>query len=263
MTVRRWHGLASRAWLVFAVLLLCPSLVLAQKDDPGGVTPQSTGCSPNPCPARASLGFLTRPPEVVAPETGNYSYQVNVTNIGDVSAVFQMICGASSNQLPCVSTLPSSTTIGAGATKVVTVTFRSLGLGTVLHRITARPEIGVPDTAFALVKVDGPSITTHAWPLDHGELAAGDTLKMVYSHPSGINTASVKLLIDGRDSTNRAGNTITSTSLKATGLNLSVGEHSWKSFVCAANGRCDSLSTSFVTDAPPRVWVLEDWKSVV
>ena len=251
-----FHGRRVLVLALVAMLVCTFAPLAAHAQGRPGPSPQSTGCTPNPCPPRASVSFTTLPPTSVAPESGNFSYQLLVVNIGDQTGAFDMQCSASTNQLPCVSTVPASFSLARGASQTVIVTFRSLGLGKVLHKIKAVADFGKSDSAMAFVTVTGPTFLKHANPLDRGPLAIGDTLRATYSHPSGINTASFKLFLDGRDSTSRA--TVTSTKYEATTLRMQVGTHTWTTYGCASNGRCDSLTTTFSASEVPPTFALDD-----
>lgn len=261
MPVQRPSVLLS-AVLTLALVMLTPGRILsAQEEAPegGGFTTQAI-CNPSPCPPKPSISKVTQPPGTVAPDAGPFTYVVDVVNLGQVAGYFYIQCGASTTQLPCATASPAQFSIAAGAKQKVTVGFSSRGLGRHLHWVAAVADWGgPPDTVFTYITVSGPSFISHAHPLPNGELATGDTLKARYSHPSGINKPTFKLLLNGQDSTNLGTRvTVGDTTLTARSLGLAVGTHKWTTYGCALNGRCDSVTSSFSALTAPPLWALDD-----
>src|SRR5205807_4441544 len=174
-------------------------------------------------------------------------------------SLMTVTCVAGSSQLPCLTPNPSSFTLAGGATQVVTVGYQTLGLGTFTEKLIAENQDADQKNKDSLTKkvsVAGASVGTIFSPLPGGQMHTLDSIKMFYSHPSGMNQSSFKLLINGQDSTARA--TTTPTSLAAQ-LALLGAQYSVSSYACAVNGRCDTIpATNFTFVGPPTVWQLDD-----
>ena len=248
---------------VLPILLLLVNVAWAAAQGHGGITPQTTQCGvtpDNPCLPQISIDTVT--PVLMTPpsESGPFGYSFRVRNNGKATGFYSITC-ISPAQLPCVFPVPSEFSLAKGATRTVQVGFRTLGLGAFTQRfaIQVTGETGVADrdtVTVGKISVRGVPIATHFYPSDGGGLGWADTLKAFLSHPSGISAASFKLLIDGSERPA----TVTDSTLtaSATSLNLLAGDHTWLTFGCAANGRCDSVRTTFSTSGPATAWELDD-----
>jgi RHS repeat-associated protein len=228
---------AKSRWFAFAILL-------AARPAAGQVRPLcQTGCIP--AVPRAGFYYNEFPDhQIVPPETGPYSYSIYVINVGTAGGTFEVWCGG----LQC-SASPDNFFLAMWDSVQVTVTYSAGGLGHwghTLHAMATNENGGHTDSLRqAALTVIGPPIAAHLNPLDQANYAITDTMKAVFSHPSGVDSGSFRLLIDGRDSTTRATKTLTS--ITARNLGLSAGVHTFGTRVCALNGRCDSLFTAFTT----------------
>ncbi|HJS44750.1 MAG TPA: hypothetical protein VJ755_14885, partial [Gemmatimonadales bacterium] len=173
-------------------------------------------------------------------------------------------CVALSSQLPCETPNPSSFSLAKGATRVVTVGYRTSGMGHFSQEYRANwvspNEITRSgDTlVIGVMTTLGAGIAAHLHPTDSSDLPFGDTLRAVFDHASGVNTGTIRLLIDGADSTQKPGRVaINGSTLTATGLQLTSGFHDFGTWVCAFNGRCDTLRTT-LRAGPVPVYSLDD-----
>jgi len=155
-------------------------------------------------------------------------------------------CEALAAQLPCIDPTPDEFSLAAGATQVVTVGYRTLGLGQFQQKIHVYDVQAAKDISqtFGLVTVVGVPIASLMNPLDSAEFFFYDTLRFQLSHPSGVNTNCCTLLIDNVNRTSQA--TISQNVLAAAASNLALtgGFHSLRVYACAVNGRCDSTATT-------------------
>lgn len=191
-----------------------------------------------------TFAAVTRPPDA-----GPFTYTVTLQNFGSTAHDATISCVQLAPQLPCTTPDPEFVTVQPGATQVVTVGYTTLGLGKFQQKIQVVDEQAnkITSMTFGLITVSGVPIATLANPLDSAEFWPYDTLRVLLSHPSGINTASFKLYIDNVDRTSQATKTSTAMTAAAATLALGGGFHSLKSYGCALNGRCDSTSvTTFV-----------------
>ena len=248
------------------LLLVVPALLLwsaSALEAQGKKKPQplagQCGVEPNPpCPGAAIIShtFNAAPNP---PEAGPYTYTITVQNVGNVSGTISVECITLSGQLPCITPSPSSFSLASGATRVVTVGYTTKGLGRFNQEYRADwvgPGERSGDTlAIGVMTVAGAGIAAHLNPLDSADFPFGDSLRAVFDHASGVNTGSIKLLIDGVDSTSRA--TINGTTLTAVNLHLTEGFRSFGTYVCAGNGRCDTLRTTLRAGLAP-IYSLDD-----
>ena len=235
----------------------------AQKSPPQPNAAQCGGTVQNACVGVRIIAH-TFTPATRAPETGPYTYTVTVENWMAVSGDFRVMCRPSS-QLTCVTPSPSTFTLASAASQVVTVGYSTVGLGTFGQRIVAENlswdeaifYTRFDSLSFSPITTAGAPIATILWPLDSAEVGTQDTIKLAFSHPSGITQASVRVYIDNSDVTSTfawSGGT-----LQRTGLGLIGGFHSLRAYACATNGRCDDgPSLTFRAIGPPTVWQLDD-----
>ena len=198
------------------------------------------------CIPIASIQSHTHPAGAKAPEvTVNYTITVRNNGQGDGSGFFEVQCYGGSGLINCNSATPGGFNLDPGQQQVVAISYTTGGLRTYVHKIkiTAFGEWGgTPDSVSFTVPVVGAGIATHLNPGEMMDLMGGDTIRIVYAHPSGVNTATSKLFIDGVDSTNRS--TLTGNTRTAV-LGLAGDYHKLGSYVCATNGRCDSIFTNY------------------
>jgi RHS repeat-associated protein len=226
------------------ITIFSPASLLAQKHPQPDT--QTCGTPGNPCLPRAYISNSTFTPVTRGAESGPYTYQFTVTNIGNATGTFEPDC-TSPTQVTCTPS-PDIFDLVEQASRVVTVTYTTMGLGrfTQKHVVRAFGESGQgrsDSLTTGLIAVTGTPIATHFYPLDSMNFISTDTMQATFAHPSGVVSTSFRLLIDARDSTSRA--TVTSSGLKAVGLGLSGGYHSFGTYACAVSGRCDSLFTAF------------------
>jgi lysozyme len=193
-------------------------------------------------------------PATRSPETGPFTYTVTVQNLMDITGSAVVTCTGSA-QFVCVTPNPTTFTLGSGATQVVTVGYSTKGLGHFTQQIKIEnldwdgAKVYERYNYFnsGIVTVSGVPIASHVNPLDSAFFVATDTIQATFAHPSGVTSSSFRLLIDGADSTFISGNrvTVTSNGLKAVNLGLTAGYHTFGTYACAVNGRCDSLFTTF------------------
>ncbi|HET6579892.1 MAG TPA: hypothetical protein VFG66_16345, partial [Gemmatimonadales bacterium] len=214
----------------------------------------------NPCLPHIYIDNVTFAPSSQVPESGPFTYSFRVTNNGKATGTFSIEC-LSVPQLPCTDPVPAGFSLAKGGTRVVQTGYTTRGLGAFsqTHTISVTGSTGVADRdtlTVGKIYVRGVPIATHLYPADGGDLGGSDTLTARLSHPSGINTGSFKLLIDGSQ---RAA-TVTSSSLTAPAatLTLLAGSHSWVTYGCAGNGRCDTVKTTFNSTGPAVSWELDD-----
>ncbi|MGE3526502.1 MAG: hypothetical protein AB7I33_11350, partial [Gemmatimonadales bacterium] len=261
------HRRVSPSFVIWILLILysmvqSPGLA-AQVQRPGGGQQQQQagggGCPPEGCGPKLQIIGHTFAPVGRQADAGPYTYTITVQNNGDQSTTVEVECIALSSQLPCATPSPEFFTLGVSASQVVTVGYSTLGVGTFKqkHRVVSGGGIlSMDSVTVGDVIVGGPSFIAHVFPADSAELRPADTLFASLGHPSGVNTGSLHLYIDGTEKSA----TITSTTLKATAaaLNLSSGWHTWKTTGCANNGRCDTVATAINVVGPPAAWSMDD-----
>ncbi|HMJ58208.1 MAG TPA: hypothetical protein VK467_03675, partial [Gemmatimonadales bacterium] len=184
----------------------------------------------------------------------------------DIDGSASVAC-ASSAQLECTPN-QENFFITSGATQVVTISYNSKGLGHFTHHITVENQDWDGAKIYehfkyfdsGIITVSGVPIASHMNPVDSASFVATDTMQATFSHPSGVTSTSFRLLIDGDDSTAVSGNrvTVTSNGIKAVNLGLTAGYHTFGTYACAVNGRCDSLFTSFYETVSLAGSVLDD-----
>ena len=210
------------------------------------VLPPCGGPGQPKCIPIAYISDNTHPAGTKGPEvTVNYTITVRNNGQNDGSGIFEVQCYGGPGNLNCASMNPSIFNLNPGQQQVVALSYTTGGLRTYKHKVKviANGEWGgTPDSVIFTVKVVGGGIATHLNPAHGMPMFAGDSVKIVYSHPSGVNPTGQKVFIDGVDSTSRttlSGNTRTGL------LALAGGAHKLGSYVCATNGRCDSAFTDF------------------
>ncbi|HZH40405.1 MAG TPA: hypothetical protein VFD85_05320, partial [Gemmatimonadales bacterium] len=110
------------------------------------------------------------------------------------------------------------------------------------------------------ITITGAPIATVTYPPNDGVLNPGDTIQGVFSHPSGVDSTTYKIFVDGHDSTASAHTHRTGSTLWAN-LTLLGGSHSIKTWGCAKNSpvRCDTSVVVVAAEAaPPTLWQLDD-----
>ncbi len=251
--------------VVHALLLFTPLLASpfqAQRKKPPQPLSGQCGSETNPCPGAAIIAH-TFTPAAQPPEAGPYTYTITVQNVSNTFGTISVDCVALSVQLPCVAPTPSSFSLAKGATRVVTVGYTTKGMGRFNQEYQANwvspNEVtrSGDSLVIGVMTVFGAGIAAHLNPPDSGAYPFGDTLRAVFDHPSGVTTNSIRLLIDGGDSTSNPKVTINGTTLTAAGLHLTAGFRSFGTYVCAVNGRCDTLRTT-VNAGPAPVYSLDD-----
>ncbi|MDZ4862278.1 MAG: RHS repeat-associated core domain-containing protein [Gemmatimonadota bacterium] len=217
-----------------------------------GVQAQQCGLvASNPCRPGASLTMPLA--QTVPVETSGLSYMVILGNSGNYGGTYNLICTDTSTQTTC-SPSPATFHLLPGEAQPVTITYSAMGLETFTHTLSVSAD---PDPAPGLISteyggnftgggitVSGLSIVQHLWPGDGAEIEVMDTLVATYWHASGINTALTELWIDGVDSSAKLAGNTTSTGYRVA-IQPASYQHSWKSRVCANNGRCDNYATTF------------------
>jgi len=184
-------------------------------------------------------------------ESGPFTYVDTLVNNGVPGGTYTIGCVAPT-QLTC-SVTPSNFHLNASQIKVLTISYSTRGLGSFGYsiQINASPDVlpgqETDDTSATIaagpVTTFGPGIVQHLNPPDHGSMGTADGFQAVYGHASGIDTASVKLLLNGKDSS--YGMVKTGSGYTASVLHPVTGYHTWTSYACALSGRCDSVTTTF------------------
>ena len=264
--MRMFRRTAQRAgWAVVSGLLLMVTTALAQSkknpppDDGGGVVINALPCGgeTNPCVPVAKITAHTFKSLPRAPESGPFTYTITVANQGSGSGLFEISC-QSPAQVTC-SASPNSFTLAKATSKTVTISYTTKGIGSFRQTLTAYAGSSSSSITVGPIPVSGAGIAVHYRPLDQGQFPAGEVLGATLSHSSGINPASFRVVIDGNDSTGGVSPAVvTATNLTKAGLNLIGGAHTWITYGCAVNGRCDSVRTTFTALGPPTVWSLDD-----
>ena len=265
--MRMFRRTAQRAgWAVVLGLLLAVTNALAQSkkdqpppDDDGGVVINSLPCGgeENPCVPLAKISATTFKSLPRAPDAGPFSYTITVANNGSGSGVFEVAC-ETPGQVSC-SANPNSFTLAKATSQVVTVSYSTKGIGSFEQTLRVNAGTSIDELTVGPIVVSGPGIAVHAQPLNGGHFAVGDDLVATLSDPSGIIPASFRVFIDGKDSTGGSSPAVvTSTKLTKASLNLLGGTHTWITYGCAVDGRCDSVRTTFTALGPPTVWALDD-----
>jgi RHS repeat-associated protein len=240
---------------LFALLALAPAPVAAQQTPAAssGAAPQLR-LPPSPGPkASLSTDFS---PATRAPESGPFEYVITVTNIGLSAGWFSLQC-TDQSQLPCLDPDPMAFYLDSAESQEVTVSYRTLGLGRFQQQHMVQVE-ELPGDSITVewITVEGTPIQTHVSPLPGQMTSSGDSLKAIFQHESGVVSQSFRVLIDGRDSSLNA--QVTPHSILLSTQDLLAGNHVFTSYGCAVNGRCDSLSTTFVHIGPSTTWELDD-----
>ena len=243
----------TEAFVLFAALvLLSPSQLYGQRprsQQPigGGVTTQALGggggCEFG-CGSAIAYGYISSPGDYEhAAESGPHTYQITVKNIGTASGEFVVTC-VDQSQLPCLTPSPEVFYLAAGGLQVVTVGYNTMGIGAFgqNHVIASGLSTKTVTKSGIVVTANGGAIVSHLEPLDGGVVVAGDSLRAIMGHASGINVSAVTVLIDGSDYSTQA--VVTSSGYSLAPI-LTAGSHTWQSTVCAMNGRCDTVHTSF------------------
>ena len=254
MFTGRLAGVACCSVLSWVLLLIGASPLVAQ-DKPGEGQPQPMlpQCQVDCPPPTANIIFLahTFSPTVRSPASGPFTYTVTLQNVGFEPGTVYLWCTSSSPQLPCLTPTPESATIPAGATADFTLGYMTLGLGVSHQTIHFEMEPGPQIDSLVLgnVSVQGPAIISHTAPLESETVGLTDSLLGFYQDPSGINTLSLKVFLNGVDRSTRIV-AKTSSSFKVRLDSLTGGTYRWSSYVCANGGRCDSLTTNFELVGP-------------
>ncbi len=181
-----------------AVLVLVPaSTALAQVGQPGRTATTQAAQCPDGCPARATIIGNTFNSSPIPPETGPYSYTVTVYNGGDYAGDVWVRCAPSTPQLSCAVAGTEMFTLGAGASRDVTITYSVKGLGDPSQAVTVTTDDLYPQTVSFVSPVRGASFIVPAYPLalarPFDAVTALDTLRVRVAHPNGVLTSSFVL----------------------------------------------------------------------
>ena len=212
-------------------------------------------------PAHGVILGSTLSPDPVPTESGPFSYTISVTNDRGGTDPIHILCGSASPQLLCTTPSPSSISIAPGDTATVNVGYTTLGIGTFAQKlwVSLGDEATADDSIVSSVTVAGTPIATHMAPLDGAPAVFEDSLVSTLYDTAGVDSSSFRSYIDGVDraawTTARTGSRLV-LSIPDTGL--FAGVHSWATYGCAFNGRCDSTTTTFVYQGPRSAWELDD-----
>ena len=223
------------------------------------------GTPQNPCKPGIDFEANTSVAHSLPSETGSYSYTITVLNNGNADGDY-VVLGCGVPQLTCTAS-PASFFLAQLDSVVDTIRYNTLGVGvfTQTVRYEATPhglDTPIVNGTFT-AKVDtvtGVPIAQYTYPLNDGVYNTTDTIRVTYDHPSGVDSTTFKLFIDGHDSTGSAHSHRTATTLWAN-LTLLGGAHTFKAYGCAKNvpARCDTSLTVFAAAVgQPTVWQLDD-----
>jgi len=238
-------------------LVVAPSQAAAQQaGDSAAAGREQPRAQTQPGP-RASV-FTEFEGATHGPESGPFTYTISVRNDGNDPGEFVVEC-EDQPQLPCTDPDPAEFYLDPNETQVVTVGYQTLGLGTFsqVHRVTAG-DLDPVDITAGPITVSGTPIQTHVKPQPGQITTPTDTLKAVFAHPSGVDSTTFRVFIDGSDSTSSVAAIITANSISLPVVRLLGGEHVFTSYGCAVTERCDSLSTSFQHTGPATTWEFDD-----
>jgi RHS repeat-associated protein len=248
--------------IAVAVCLPASSIAAQDKKPPQPLQPEC-GTTQNPCMGIRIMSH-TFTPATQPPETGPYTFTVTVQNHMGISGTFTITCFAGP-QLPCTPN-PSTFSLGSGATREVPMDYSTRGLGVFRPQILIEHIDWEPsgtqyerrDSAMVgAVTTAGLAIGTIDSPLPSSDVHGGDSIKVTFGHPSGINVGSVRMYLNGVDRTATA--TWSGSSLRRDVLGLLGGITSLRVYGCAANGRCDSIPPrTFRVAGPETAWLLDD-----
>jgi RHS repeat-associated protein len=181
-------------------------------------------------------------PVTRSPESGQFTYTITVKNMGANPGIFTVYC-SSAQGLPCLEPSPNSFHLASAATRVVTVGYTASGLGHFSQTFNLEVNDSITDShTYGLITVAGPAIQMHQ-PADQQQISQHDSLIITYSDPSGVDSMTFRVLMNGHDSTAHAQRHATSLRWSAAGFTARTD--TLTSYGCAVNGRCDSLTTIF------------------
>src|SRR5207249_3519637 len=220
LRVPQVHNAVGSPLVSFAVVL--SALSVSHNPAPPG---RHRDCGGNTCSVRLDPR-LTKTEPVRGPDSGPFTYTVTVINLASTRSTITVTCTALAPQLPCTTPSPSQLTLASGGSGTVTLGYTTLGTGTFRQLIVAEnidQDVNNKDTLVTAVPVAGPSIGTVISPIEGGEIGTGDTVRVSFSHPSGVVQSSFRLFLDGADSSARAGTT--ASTITITGLGLLADYH--------------------------------------
>ncbi len=195
------------------------------------------------------------------PDSGPFTYTVTVQNTGSTSVTATATCTSlvSPAQTGCdIETDGDNFTLTGSQSRTLTVTYSTLGLGQFQHKVVVTKNGVKTDSAtYSYITVTGTPMESFMTPLPGLTMNTGDSVKVVYSHPSGLSSSSYKLFVDGADSTSHV--TKDSADIRWLSTNFSSGTHTLTSYGCSVSGRCDSASTTVtVLASTPPSYSLDD-----
>ncbi|HXE57199.1 MAG TPA: RHS repeat-associated core domain-containing protein [Gemmatimonadales bacterium] len=229
-----------------------------------GVQPMAGQCGTedNPCLPAVYVSNVTPISATQPTEAGPFTVTFTVTNNGQASGTFEVYRAAPDPQLRCGSVTPSLISLAQGRTRSVTATYSTLAIGTytVVYHVVAEPG-GKRDSAVVTVTVQGTPLVSHAIPGDGMRRFVGGTVRATFDSPtSPMDTTSIWIYIDNvdRTATLQPQKTAAGYVFPASRFNLTGGVHTWRTYACNVNGRCESAATTFEAVRPLTAWALDD-----
>ena len=252
--------------IVLVGLLIVTSRPLYAQKSGGGITPNAMQCggTGNPCLPAATVTISGFPAGPYTAESGPFSYTVDVYNNGAAAGTYWTEC-LTAGQLTCPAS-GGTFNLAAGADTTFSILFSIRGIGAYKQTITAHAAIlgGDQDVATGsastpILSITGTNMLTRLTPLDGEHAPGGASFETIVGHlTSAIDSASIHHALDGVAVTTGVSSTAVPNGRKTIFVpTLANGAHTWASIGCNVAGRCDSLTTTVVSDAPTD-WNLDD-----
>ena len=260
-----------RRWMVVCTMMVVGLFLVVRSGLAQTRPPIQPDAACNPCAPTVDIIANTFAPPSFPVDGGlhTYSYTITVYNYGPHSlGSYTVSCGTSTPQLTCITPSPASFSLAGGTGQDVTVGFNTgatPGLGSFSQTIS----VGLsseswPDTTATFVAspitYTGTPIAIHLTPLNGGKRGPTDSLRATLYHPTGVNTASVRVYLDSVDITSTASITTSAYFVPPPAQPLVDGTHTWMTHACATSGRCDDNTTTFVSVGNPPPTTLSRWE---